>query len=53
VARIIISSNPRPSGAAQSAPPAAPAPASPEVRRVLVDEAGEGQRLDNFLMRLL
>ena len=32
---------------------AAPAAAAPEVRRVLVDEAGEGQRLDNFLMRLL
>jgi 23S rRNA pseudouridine955/2504/2580 synthase len=27
--------------------------AAAEVRRVLVDEAGEGQRLDNFLMRLL
>jgi len=25
----------------------------PEVRRVVVDEAGEGQRLDNFLIRLL
>jgi 23S rRNA pseudouridine955/2504/2580 synthase len=25
----------------------------PEVRRLVVDEAGEGQRLDNFLMRLL
>jgi 23S rRNA pseudouridine955/2504/2580 synthase len=32
----------------------APAPAAaPEVRRLLVDEAGEGQRLDNYLMRLL
>ena len=27
--------------------------ATPEVRRVLVDEAGEGQRLDNFLLRIL
>ncbi len=27
--------------------------APPEVRRLVVDEAGEGQRLDNFLMRLL
>ena len=26
---------------------------APEVRRVVVDEAGEGQRLDNFLLRLL
>ncbi len=25
----------------------------PEVRRIRVDEAGEGQRLDNFLLRLL
>jgi 23S rRNA pseudouridine955/2504/2580 synthase len=29
------------------------AAATPEVRRVVVDEAGEGQRLDNFLLRLL
>jgi len=28
-------------------------PAPPEVRRLVVDEAGEGQRLDNFLIRLL
>jgi 23S rRNA pseudouridine955/2504/2580 synthase len=27
--------------------------AAPEVRRLRVDEAGEGQRLDNFLLRLL
>jgi 23S rRNA pseudouridine955/2504/2580 synthase len=27
--------------------------AEPAVRRITVDEAGEGQRLDNFLMRLL
>ena len=27
--------------------------ASPEVRRVLVDEGSEGQRLDNFLVKLL
>lgn len=25
----------------------------PEVRRVVVDDGGEGQRLDNFLLRLL
>ena len=47
---MIISSNP---------PPARPAPgntgpeAAAEVRRLVVDEAGEGQRLDNFLLRLL
>ena len=29
------------------------APAGPQVRRLLVDEAGEGQRLDNYLMRIL
>jgi 23S rRNA pseudouridine955/2504/2580 synthase len=32
---------------------AAAAPAEPSVARVRVDEAGEGQRLDNFLVRLL
>jgi 23S rRNA pseudouridine955/2504/2580 synthase len=39
-----------------SAPPAAaraPTPARPGVQRVNVDEAGAGQRLDNFLLRLL
>lgn len=30
-----------------------PAPTLPAVQRVCVDEAGEGQRLDNFLLRLL
>jgi len=61
VASRIISTNPR---AARPARPAgAPAahalvqaPAQPSaeaVRRLVVDEAGEGQRLDNFLMRLL
>ena len=34
-----------------SAPPAAPG--EPEVRRLLVDDGSEGQRLDNFLLRLL
>ncbi len=34
------------------APPATPA-TRPQVQRLVVDEAGEGQRLDNFLMRLL
>ena len=33
--------------------PAAGAPVGPQVRRLVVDEAGEGQRLDNYLMRLL
>ena len=52
MARIIISSNLQASRSAESA--AAPQGASPPlVRRLLVDEAGEGQRLDNFLMRLL
>jgi len=36
-------------------PPGAPAvaPATPAVLRVRVDEGGEGQRLDNFLLKLL
>jgi 23S rRNA pseudouridine955/2504/2580 synthase len=34
--------------------PRAPRPAAaPQVRRVVVDESGDGQRLDNFLVRLL
>ncbi len=37
--------------AAQGA--ARPAPAAPAVQRLVVDEAGEGQRLDNYLLRLL
>jgi len=38
----------------RAAPLRAPAAAAaPEVRRVVVDEAGDGQRLDNFLLRLL
>ena len=49
VAQPIISSKPRSPGAAQTTPTAA----APEVRRVRVDEGGEGQRLDNFLLRLL
>jgi 23S rRNA pseudouridine955/2504/2580 synthase len=32
---------------------AAAAPAGPQVRHLVVDEAGEGQRLDNFLLRVL
>lgn len=43
--RGIISSNPTP----RREDPADPV----AVRRVLVDESGEGQRLDNFLLRLL
>ena len=34
------------------APPPAPAPA-PAVHRVVIDEASEGQRLDNFLVKML
>ncbi len=49
MAQPIISSKPVPAGASQTAAPAA----APQVRRVVVDEAGEGQRLDNFLLRLL
>jgi 23S rRNA pseudouridine955/2504/2580 synthase len=45
VIRTIISSNPPPDRAQLAK--------APEARRVVVDEAGEGQRLDNFLMRLL
>ena len=48
MAHSIISSNLPGSGHANS-----PSAALPEVRRLVVDEAGEGQRLDNFLMRLL
>ena len=48
VARIIISNNPQaPRHAAASAPD------GPQVRWLVVDEAGEGQRLDNYLMRIL
>ena len=39
--------------AAPAASAAQPTTKPPEVRRLVVDEAGEGQRLDNFLMRLL
>jgi 23S rRNA pseudouridine955/2504/2580 synthase len=39
--------------AAQPGVPAVPAPAPPAVRQVRVDEHGDGQRLDNFLLRLL
>lgn len=38
----------------RAAPAAAPSPpADPQVRRVTVDESGDGQRLDNFLIREL
>jgi len=49
VAQSIISSKPVAAGGGQTVAPGA----APEVRRVQVDEAGEGQRLDNFLLRLL
>ena len=48
VAQPIINSNPP-----ASADPISLGLRMPEVRRLLVDEAGEGQRLDNFLLRLL
>jgi len=38
---------------AKGGAPAAPAPVIPQVRLVQVDEASEGQRLDNFLVKLL
>ena len=56
VARIIISSNENAGRRAESAVAlvgAVSAADGPQVRRVVVDEAGEGQRLDNFLLRLL
>ncbi|WP_372527134.1 RluA family pseudouridine synthase [Piscinibacter sp.] len=39
--------------AAKPGIPALRAPAAPAVTRVLVDEGSEGQRLDNFLLKLL
>ena len=48
MAQSIISSNPP-----ARRPAISPDLPAPEVRRLVVDEAGEGQRLDNFLMRLL
>ena len=56
MAQIIISSKPLPARRTATVAAGVPAPAvapAPEVRRLVVDEAGEGQRLDNFLMRLL
>ncbi len=56
VAQIIISSNEKAGRRAASnaaSGGAAPAADGPQVRRLVVDEAGEGQRLDNFLLRLL
>jgi len=56
VVQRIIGVKPSAPSAAKS-PRASPNPelvhAPPEVRRVLVDEASEGQRLDNFLVKLL
>ena len=59
----IINSKPPPSRPARAAPAAVAATVleplaqlatkPPEVRRLVVDEASEGQRLDNFLLRLL
>ncbi len=55
MARIIISSKLQAGRHAETPAGAAPvaAPAAAQVRRLRVDEAGEGQRLDNFLIRLL
>ena len=56
MAQTIISSKPLPARRTATVAAGVPAPAvapAPEVRRLVVDEAGEGQRLDNFLMRLL
>ncbi len=53
MAQIIISSKPRATVASPSASAVGATAAQPQVRHVLVDEAGEGQRLDNFLLRLL
>ena len=56
VVQRIIGVKPAAPSAAKS-PRASPVPelvhASPEVRRVLIDEGSEGQRLDNFLVKLL
>ena len=51
--RIIISSKPQAPHAAASPAPALEAVKPAAVRYLVVDEAGEGQRLDNFLMRVL
>ena len=57
MARIIIGSKssplPQGSSAPKGAAPAVVSGLAPQVRHVRVDEAGEGQRLDNFLLRLL
>lgn len=59
MAKFIINSKPPPSRPARASPaavalrPATPSAPAPAVRRLVVDEAGEGQRLDNFLLRLL
>ena len=54
--RRIIGANFSPRSAAKGPPASANSElvhASPEVRRVLIDEGSEGQRLDNFLVKLL
>lgn len=48
----IIGGKPAPTVKPSKSPPAAPAP-GPAVLRVTVDEGSEGQRLDNFLVKLL
>ena len=56
--RRIISSKLQPSASARPGPPQLRQPGTdeagaPQVRRLQIDEASEGQRLDNFLLRLL
>ena len=52
MASLIISSKGQ-AGRSDETPAVALASGPAQVRRLVVDEAGEGQRLDNFLMRLL
>ena len=50
----IIGAKPRaPSGDEVGVHPAVAGASAPAVRRVVIDEAAEGQRLDNFLVKLL
>ena len=53
VQRIIGAKPKAPSGNEVRVPPAVAGAAAPAVHRVLIDEASEGQRLDNFLVKLL
>ena len=56
MAQRIIGVNPAPrrvAAASRTSPVSALVHAAPEVRRILIDEGSEGQRLDNFLVKLL